>query len=194
MKQKWAKLVGQLIVVALTLAGSFFLTSCGGGGGGGGLTGGTGSAPSGGITFTATVTSPAGTRTFNANTVTAGLGVDVIGVMGGVVGDIGVAFAFRRPSQIPATIVFNRQTWLDDDAEAMVAFVVGGTTENFSTREEGSYGTLRITTLTNDRIAGTFQITAKSVYGTGTTVTASGSFSIPKGTWTFVNGQWVGGP
>lgn len=178
-------------VVLLAVSGLLSLTSCGGGGGG--SIGGAGGSPSGGIQFTATVTSPAGTRTFNANTVTAGLGVDVIGVMGGVVGDLGIAFAFRRPSQIPTTIIFNRQTWLDDEAEARVVFVIGGTGEEFSTRMEGGSGTLRITTLTDNRIAGTFQITAKSIYGTGTTVTASGSFNLPKGTWTFINGQWVGG-
>ncbi len=181
-----------LAVAALAVVGMTLITSCGGGGGGGGgPSGGTGGGPSGTIQFTATVTSPAGTRNFNANTVAARLGVDLIGVMGGIAGDLGIAFAFRRPSQVPATVTFDRQTWLDDEAEARVVLATG---EEFSTGMEGGYGTLRITTLTDNRIAGTFQITAKSMMGTGTTVTASGSFNLPKGTWTFVNGQWVGGP
>ncbi len=180
-----------LAVAALAVVGSVLITSCGGGGGGGGPSGGTGGGPGGTIQFTATVTSPSGTRNFNANAVDARLGVDFIGVGGGIAGDLVIAFAFRRPSQVPATVTFDRQTWLDDEAEAVVALATG---EEFSTRMEGGYGTLRITTLTDNRIAGTFQITAKSVAGTGTTVTASGSFNLPKGTWSFINGQWVGGP
>jgi len=191
MKGKMAWL-GRLVVVFF-VAGASFITGCGGGGGGTGGSG-TGNVPSGGIQFTATVKSPSGTRTFSANIVNAGIGVDVIAVMGGRVGDIGIVFGFPRPSQIPATITFNRQTYLDYGAEARVVFVIGGVGEEFSTSVEGAYGVLNITTLSDNRIAGTFQLTAKSMHGTGTTVTASGSFNLPKGEWTLVNGQWIGGP
>jgi hypothetical protein len=179
-----------LCLVAFTLA---LLIGCGGGGGGG-ISGGTPGTSSGRVSFTATVTSPAGTRTFNANFVEVGLGVDYIGVAGGIVGDIGVAFVFRRPSQIPATIILDRDAWLEDyNQEARVVFVVGGAAEEFTTRVEGGSATIRITSLTYNRIAGTFQIIAKSAT-TDTFVTASGSFDVPKGTWKFVNVQWVGGP
>jgi len=165
-----------------------------GGGGGGGISGGTSGTSSGRVSFTATVTSPAGTRTFNANGVNVALGVDYIGVAGGIVGDILVGFVFRRPSQIPTTIVLDRDAWLEDfQQEARVVFVMGGAEEEFTTRVEGGNATIRINSLTDNRIAGTFQIKAKSPH-TGTFVTASGSFDVPKGTWSFVNGQWVGGP
>jgi len=180
-----------LCLVAFTLA---LLIGCGGGGGGG-ISGGTPGTSSGRVSFTATVTSPAGTRTFNANSVTASLGVDYIGVAGGIVGDIGIAFAFRRPSQIPTTIILDRDAWLEDsNQEARVVFIAGSEVgEEFTTRVGDGNATIRITSLTDNRIAGTFQIRAESPH-TGTVVTASGSFDVPKGTWQFVNGQWVGGP
>jgi hypothetical protein len=175
-----------LCLVAFTLA---LLIGCGGGGGGG-ISGGTPGTSSGRVSFTATVTSPAVTRTFNANGVDVGLGVDRIHIVGVVVGDIGISLFFRRPSQIPATIILDRDTWLQNSEYAIVSFI--STYEDFTTRDEGS-ATIRITSLTDNRIAGTFQIRAKSAT-TDTFVTASGSFDVPKGTWQFVNGQWVGGP
>jgi len=175
-----------LCLVVFTIA---LLAGCGGGGGGG-ISGGTSGNSSGRVSFTATVTSPAGTRTFNANGVEVGLGVERIHVVGVVVGDIGISLFFRRPSQIPTTITLDPDAWLHSYEEAIVSFISTG--ENFTTRVGGS-ATIRITSLTDNRIAGTFQIRAKSPH-TDTFVTASGSFDVPKGTWHFINDQWVGGP
>lgn len=182
---RFGRLVAVSVVVGLLLS----LTSCGGGGGGGSI-GGTGGGPTGGIHFSATVTSPSGTRTFSANAINVSLGIEYIEIAAGRVDDIVVGLRFVRPSQTPAIATLDRDTWYNFQQGGWVEL---STKEYFITWGEGASGTIRVNSLTDNRIAGTFQMTAVSP-NTGTVILVSGSFDLPKGTWSFVNGQWVGGP
>ncbi len=142
----------------------------GGGKKGGGKKGGGGVDGTG---MTATIVSQGTTRRFTASIVWGEIGLNDISVSGTTPEGFfsGISLGFPRPSS-PSTITLTDFR----DAGAVLS------TDNETFISES--GTLRLTTLTDQRVVGEFQFTTEEG------ISVSGQFSVPRGVWQLMNGRW----